>query len=178
VLVVAATDRELEWLDGAAHARLVCGVGPVEAAVATARALAERRPRAVVNVGLAGSHGFAVPELVLGSEARYRDTDSALVPTLAAPDPALLGAARAAWPEARVCPIGTSARVGGATGCEVEAMEGFAVLRACELARVPALEARVTCNDVAEPDRGRWLVAEALELLAVALPTLLEALDA
>src|SRR5262249_57918297 len=113
VLVVAATDRELEWLDGAAHGRLVCGAGPVEAAAATARALAERQPTAVVNVGLAGAHGFRAPELVLGSVARYCDAVSALVPASAAPDAGLLEAARSAWPEARVCPIGTSARVGG-----------------------------------------------------------------
>ena len=37
VLLVAATERELDGRDG-----LVCGVGPVEAAAATARALALR----------------------------------------------------------------------------------------------------------------------------------------
>ncbi len=57
------------------------------------------------------------------------------------PDPALLAAARRALPEARVLPIGTSARVGGTSGCDVEAMEGFAVLRAAELAGVPAARA-------------------------------------
>lgn len=178
MLVVAATGRELEWLDGAAHDRLVCGVGPVEAAAATARAVAGSRPRAVLNVGLAGAHGFERPELVLGSAALYCDAVSPLVPASAAPDPGLLEAARAAWPQARVTAIGTSARVGGTRGCEIEAMEGFAVLRACELAGVPALEARTTCNDIAEPDRGRWLIEDGLALLASALPALLEALDA
>jgi nucleoside phosphorylase len=178
VLVVAATRRELECLDGAAHDRLVCGVGPVEAAAATARELAGRRPRAVVNVGLAGMHGYSGPALVLGSEARYCDADSPLVPVSLAPDAGLLAAAREAWPEARVCPIGTSARVGGTSGCEVEAMEGFAVLRACALAGVPALEARAVCNEITEPDRARWAFAEGLALLASALPALLEALDA
>jgi propanediol dehydratase small subunit len=53
------------------------------------------------------------------------------------PDPALLAAARRALPEAAVLAIGTSARVGGTDGVDVEAMEGFAVLRAAELAGVP-----------------------------------------
>jgi futalosine hydrolase len=81
-------------------------------------------------------------------------------------------------PEARFCPICTSARVGGAHGCDVEAMEGFAVLRACELAGVPAVELRATSNDVAEPDRGRWRFDEALALLRAVLPDLVDALDA
>jgi nucleoside phosphorylase len=174
VLVIAATERELTGVaDG-----VVCGVGPVDAAAVTARALLERRPRAVLNVGLAGAHAFEQPELVLGSESRYCDTDSRLVTAVTAPDPDLLAAARAAFPAARVVPIGTSARVNGTTGCDVEAMEGFAVLRACALAGVPALEARVLSNEISEPDRARWRFDDALAFLHETLPRLLEALDA
>jgi hypothetical protein len=132
----------------------------------------------VLHVGLAGAHGFSAPELALGSEALYCDTDSPLVGARARPDGRLLRAARAALPEARVCPIGTSARVGGTTGCEVEAMEGFAVLRACELAGVPALEVRAIANEIGEPDRALWRFDDALALLSSSLPALLEALDA
>ena len=57
-------------------------------------------------------------------------------------------------------------------------MEGFSVLRACELAGVPALEVRVTANEIGEPDRGRWRFDEAFALLRTTLPALLEALDA
>jgi nucleoside phosphorylase len=179
VLVIAATERELDGLDPAVHRTLVCGVGPVEAAAATARALAERRPRGVVHVGLAGRHGFGEPELVLGSEAVYCDAARpSLVPATARPDEGLLAAARAVFPDARVCPIGTSARVGGTDGCEIEAMEGFAVLRACELAGVPALELRAVVNEIAEPDRSRWRFDEGFALLRDAVPRLLEALDA
>jgi nucleoside phosphorylase len=178
VLVIAATERELAGLDRVAGRQLVCGVGPVEAAAATARALALERPDAVLHVGLAGAHDFVGPELVVGTEALYCDTDSPLVPGCALPDAGLLERARSALPEARACPIGTSARVGGTTGCTVEAMEGFAVLRACELAGVPALELRALCNEIAEPDRGRWRFDEALELLRGGICTLVEALDA
>jgi nucleoside phosphorylase len=57
-------------------------------------------------------------------------------------------------------------------------MEGYAVLRACELAGVPALEARATSNDVAEPDRARWRFDDAFALLGSVLPELIRALDA
>jgi futalosine hydrolase len=57
-------------------------------------------------------------------------------------------------------------------------MEGFAVLRACERAGVPALEARALSNEIAEPDRARWRFDDAFALLAASLPALLEALDA
>ncbi len=177
VLLIAATERELEGLEGLAGRQVVCGVGPVDAAVATARALSEGPAPAVLQLGLAGARGFTAPELVLGSEALYCDTDSALVAASARPDATLLAAARAALPEARVCPIGTSARVGGSTGCDVEAMEGFAVLRACELACVPALELRAVSNDIGEPDRARWQLEEALVLLRSGVRALVEALD-
>jgi nucleoside phosphorylase len=67
VLVVAATERELVGADGAEL--LVCGVGPVEAAAATARALAEETPSAVLNVGIAGARGLERLALGLGAEA-------------------------------------------------------------------------------------------------------------
>jgi nucleoside phosphorylase len=172
-LVIAATERELAGMAG-----VVTGVGPVEAAVATVRALAERHPRAVLHIGLAGSHDFTAPELVIGSEALYCDTDSPLVPARAVPDTTLVAVARAALPNARFCPIGTSASVGGTRGCAVEAMEGFAVLRACDLAGVAAVEVRVTSNEIGEPDRARWQFDEALALLRATLPALVEALDA
>ena len=171
MLVIAATERELEGVRG-----LVCGVGPVDAAAATARALAERRPAAVLHVGLAGARSFAEPALVVGSEAVYCDTEHPLIVRRARPDELLLERARSALPGARVCAIGTSARVGGTTGCDVEAMEGFAVLRACELAGVPAVEVRAVANDVAEPDRARWRFDDALALLRAELPRLVEAL--
>ena len=77
-----------------------------------------------------------------------------------------------AFPEAVSRPIGTSARVGGSDGVDVEAMEGFAVLRACELAGVPAVEVRVVSNEIDEPDRERWRFDDAFAKLADALPRL------
>ena len=171
ITIVAATERELCGRKG-----VVCGVGPVEAAARTARALTEQRHEAVLHVGIAGAHGIEPPELVIGSAALYCDTDSRLVVARAEPDAALVEAARRAVPAARLLPIGTSARVGGTSGCDVEGMEGFAVLRAAALAGVPALEVRAISNAIDEPDRDRWRFDDALAALADALPRLLDAL--
>lgn len=178
LIVVAATDLELAGL-GASRG-LVCGIGPVEAAVATADAIARRRPTALLHVGLAGARrgsGLEPPELVIGSEARYCDARSALVPSRCVPDVRLFEAARRALPTAPVLPIGTSAHVGGTGGVEVEAMEGFAVLRAAELAGVPAVEVRAVSNEIEEADRGRWRFEEALAALRAALPALVRELS-
>jgi futalosine hydrolase len=176
ILVVAATERELAGADGAAV--LACGIGPVDAAVATARALADLRPSGLLHVGIAGARGVDAPQLVIGSEAVYEDAaGGALVPGRARPDAALLAAARRALPDAPVLPIGTSARVGGTTGCPIEAMEGFAVLRAAELAGVPAVEVRAVSNAIDEPDRSHWRFDDALAALRTALPRLLAELQ-
>jgi len=181
VLVVAATQRELELVDGAET--LCCGIGPVEAALATARRLAEEKPRAVLNIGIAGAAELTPATLVLGSESVYcdlRDPASRL-PRVerAAPDARLLAVASGALPAAHVLPIATSARVGGGRGVyDVEAMEGFAVLRAASLAGVPAVELRAISNAPGESDRSQWRVDDALAALGGAVRKLLEALDA
>jgi futalosine hydrolase len=177
ILVVAATERELVGASGAAT--LVCGIGPVEAAASTAAALAQgSRPGALLHVGIAGARGVPVSQLVIGSEAVYEDAVvGGLVPARVHPDPRLVDAAQRALPEARVLPIGTSARVGGTSECEVEAMEGFAVLRAAKLAGVPAVEVRAVSNEIDETDRGRWRLDDALSALEAALPKLISALD-
>lgn len=167
ILVVAATARELAA--DLPCATLLCGVGPVEAAARTAAAIVHHRPKAVLHVGIAGARraaGLAPGSLVIGSVARYGDLRllSDLAATEVHPDAELLAAARRALPAAPVLPIATSAQVGGgvaggvggALGCDVEAMEGFAVLRAAQLAGVPAVELRAISNDVEESDRARW----------------------
>jgi futalosine hydrolase len=172
ILVVAATERELAGASGAAT--LTCGVGPVEAAATTAQALAVQQPSAVLHVGIAGARGIAAPQLVIGSESVYEDAaDGALVPARVRPDADLLERVRRALPDAQVLPIGTSARVGGTSGCTVEAMEGFAVLRAAELAGIPAVEVRAVSNEIDEPDRARWRFDDALAALEQSLPLLL-----
>ena len=55
-------------------------------------------------------------------------------------------------------------------------MEGFGVLRAAELAGVPAVELRCVSNLVAERDRSRWRFDDALATLEAALSRLLSEL--
>ena len=78
ILVVAATSRELAQPDGWLTIR--CGVGPVEAAAATAAAIAELRPAAILHVGIAGARresAVALATVVIGTESRYCDIDEA-----------------------------------------------------------------------------------------------------
>jgi nucleoside phosphorylase len=175
ILVLAATADEL----AGASAGVVCGVGPVEAAARAAAAIAAARPDAVLNVGIAGAAHFDGPAFAIGSEAVYCDADDPRWIDLRIPaDPRLLDGAVRALPGAHVTPIGTTARVGGSRGtCEIEAMEGYAVLRAAALAGVPAVEVRVLANAIAELDRGQWRFAEAKAALREALPGLVEELD-
>jgi len=175
ILIVAATEGELGGLDG-----LVCGIGPVEAAAATARALALRRWEAVLHVGIAGGRQLAPGTLAIGAEAVYCDIAAAitLIDRVAA-DPQLLDVARRVLPDAPILTIGTSAAVGATHGgAIVEAMEGFGVLRAAELAGVPAVEVRAISNAVGETNRSLWQLDTALEALAEALPRLREAIAA
>jgi futalosine hydrolase len=180
ILVVAATDFEVALVDGAAVRTVVSGVGPVEAALATSRAIVDEKPTAVLQIGIAGARTLPDASIVLGSEAIYCDVIDPLarIPRVerVEPDAGLLAAARRALPEAHVLPIGTNGRVGGGVDCDVEAMEGFGVLRAAALAGVPALELRAVSNPVTEADRDRWRVDDALEALRSALPALLEEL--
>ncbi len=170
MLVVAATERELASVRG--FDTFVCGIGPVEAAANTARELAERRPEAVLHVGIAGSRELAPLTVVLGSESVYSDLRAAIpVVDRLEPDAALFDRVRAAIPDAVVATIGTSAAVGGARN-EVEAMEGFGVLRACALAGVPAVELRVISNSPEEPDRSKWQFEEAFAVLGDAVARL------
>ena len=174
VLLVAATERELCGFEG-----LTCGVGPVEAAAAVARALAFAPPRALLHVGVAGGRGLAPGSMAIGSEAIYCDIAAAIpVCRAVAPDGRLVAAARRVLPGAVALPIGTSAVV-GSVGRElaVEAMEGFAVLRAASLAGVPAVEVRAIANEIGEPERQRWRIEDALGALSLVLPTLVVAIE-
>ena len=154
ILVVAATEREL-----AATGRrdtLCCGIGPAEAGIRTAmgarRAAARRRaPRRHRR----RARARARLSVVIGSEARLRRhrRPGLAMPRVerAYPAPELVEAARRALPDAHVLPITSCARVGGGGECDVEAMEGFSVLRAAELAGVPAVEVRTISNRPASP---------------------------
>jgi nucleoside phosphorylase len=157
-------------------------VGPVDAAVATAAAIAEQRPSAILHVGIAGARraaGLAPGTLVIGGGSLYCDLEvpEAWAPRRLVASSGLLAVVRATLPDAPVVVIGTSARVGGTTGCDVEAMEGFGVLRAAQRAGVPAIEVRAISNEIEEPDRARWHFERALATITQATPGLVAALS-
>jgi len=178
ILVVAATERELAYVGGAG--RLRCGIGPVEAAIATATALSQARPDAILHVGIAGAPSLEPGSVVIGTEALYCDIADAAstLPRVerVLPAPELVEAARRALPDARTLPIATCGKVGGGAVCEVEAMEGFSVLRAAELAGVPAVVVRTISKPPEDADRSLWRIEDALARLAEIVPPLLEEL--
>ena len=179
ILVVGAIGQELAGARDRARL-LACGVGPVEAAIATAKEIIKERPQAVINVGLAGARrgsGIGVLDVVVGTEAIYCDLYPRFSTTRLAADPALLEAARSALPDAHFLPVGTTAAVGGSSNVSVEAMEGFSVLRAAQLAAIPALELRVISNEVEEPSRANWRIDDGLFTLSVVTRRLLAALS-
>lgn len=181
ILVVAATERELAVPSG--WIALQCGVGPVEAAAATATAIAEHDPALILHVGIAGARrhrALAPATLVIGRESRYCDADAMArwAPVVITAPATLVAAAEDALPSAVALTIGTSARVGGTDGCDVEAMEGFGVLRAAQRMNIPALEVRAISNEIEEADRTRWHFAAAFDAITHATPLLVEAMRA
>jgi len=179
ILVIAATARELAPSGG--WRTLVCGVGPVESAIATSAAIAAEPPAAIVHVGIAGARrasGIPLGALIVGTESVYADlgVGPEWAPHTVGPDARLVQAVRRAIPEARAAIIGTSASVNGTRDVDVEAMEGFAVLRAAAVANIPAVEVRAISNMADEPDRSRWDFAGGLAALAAAGRRALDAL--
>ena len=181
VLVIAATARELAPPDG--WRTLCCGVGPVDAAAATAAALSAQRPSVVVHVGIAGARrasGLVPAAIVVGTESIYCDlgVPERFAPARLVTPAALVEAACRALPAATRAAIGTSGRVGQTSGCEVEAMEGFGVLRAAALAGVPAIEVRVISNAIEETDRALWRFDEAFAAVQALTPRLVREIAA
>ena len=177
ILVVAAPERELAAAAG--WRTLRCGVGPVDAAAATAEAIAQDRPAAIVHVGIAGTRRRrAIPPatLVIGTEARYHDlaVPASWAPGVVAAAAPLLAAVARAFPDAPQVAIGTSGRVGGTFDTDVEAMEGFGVLRAAQRAGVPAIEVRAISNEIEQTDRAHWHLDAAFAAIVAATPRLVE----
>jgi futalosine hydrolase len=178
ILVVCAVEAELSEPSFRQNVEIrAIGIGPVEAAAATARALATTRYQFVINAGIGGAfRGRATlgDAVVVTHEAfaelGFEDGADVALPrgvrlirTIAA-DPLMLARLRALpYPQARgvtVASITTSdARARALTeryDATVESMEGFAVLRAAALAGVRAVEIRGISNYVGERTRSEW----------------------
>lgn len=176
ILIACAVGKELAFLRPQPHVELlVTGVGPVEAAAAVSRALAQSSYDLVISAGIAGAfegaagigEGVVVAdeifELDLETAAPIALPDGARVIDRAASDIALVDrlvergfrSVRGITVPRVTATDGTAARL-AAFGAGVESMEGFAVLRSAEIAGVPAVEVRGISNYVCERSRSQW----------------------
>lgn len=176
ILVACAVGKELANLRVRPHVELlVTGVGPVEAASAVSRALAQSRYDLVVSAGIGGAFEGAAgvgDSVVVSEELLELDIETGMPITL--PPPARIvdragsdlqlvdRLVELGFPSVRGITVPrvtatdrTAARL-ARFGVGVESMEGFAVLRAAEIAAVPALEVRGISNIVCDRAASRW----------------------
>jgi futalosine hydrolase len=177
ILLAVAVGAELgSWRTPKDVELLVTGIGPVEASCAVAAALARREYRLVVNAGLGGAFeaAAAIGDGVVIAEDTMElslETGSPLalprgieVVETARSQGALVQQLRAqrysvlrGITVSRVTASETTARrLARDRGAQVESMEGFAVLRAAELANVSAIELRGISNRCGPREAGGW----------------------
>jgi futalosine hydrolase len=174
-----------------------CGVGPVESAARIARKLALGDYAAVVNAGIAG----AFPGRARVGEARivgeeimadfglegggeFTLPDGATIAERARADAGLLElCASLAIPIGRGLTVSavtttraTGERFARTYAPDVESMEGFSILRAAELAGVPAIEVRGISNYVGDRAESAWDFRAGARATVAALETILDAL--
>jgi futalosine hydrolase len=176
ILVTCAVGKELAFLRPQPHVELlVMGVGPVEAAACVSRALAQSTYDLVISAGIAGAFEGAAElgdgvvvsdemlELDLETGAPIALPDGAQVINRASSDLTLVDRLVELGYRAvrgitvpRVTATDSSAARLAAFGVGVETMEGYAVLRAAEIAGVPAIEVRGISNIVCDRKNSRW----------------------
>jgi len=201
VLIVCALREELSGFAERPYATVVqSGIGPVEAAIATARALAATRYTLVINTGIAG--GFRDHVSVGDSVAVFEDyyveigredgleldlPSGAMLDEKVVSDPRLLSPYKEGLLGSQLGIGVTSATV--TTSDEraaylakrfnpsVESMEGFAVLRAARRASVPAIELRGISNLVGNRASNEWDFKAGRDAAVRAVDAFLDNLD-
>ncbi len=176
ILIACAVGKELGTFRPPEHVEmLVTGVGPVEAAVAVSRALAQSRYDLVISAGIAGAfEGMAeigegvvvseeIFELDLESGSPIELPDGARVVDRAGSDLTLVDRLVELGYRSvrgitvpRVTATGATAARLAKHGVGIESMEGFAVLRAAEVAAIPAIEVRGISNIACDRSESRW----------------------
>jgi futalosine hydrolase len=176
ILIVSAVAAELDWLGTRAGVdTLVCGVGPVDAAARVANALAKSKYEVVISAGVAGAmRGVAAvgDGVVVGEEIMELDLETGgrlalppgnLLADRVPSDSQLIDAVTTlGFPllrgvtVSRVTATDATASRLRERGAEIESMEGFAVLRAAQLAGVPAIELRGISNIVGDRASSEW----------------------
>jgi futalosine hydrolase len=194
ILLTSAVAEELAfWRARDDVEVLVTGVGPVEASCTVAAALARNRYELVINAGIAGAFegaarigdGVVVAddaiELALENGASLVLPQGVRLVDTAASDPQLVAALSARGfaalrgvTVARVTSSEATARRLRERGAQVESMEGFAVLRAAQLAGVPAIQVRGISNRCGERAASGWNFAAGLDGLRAILNALFQ----
>lgn len=210
VLVMTAVSAERDAVLRGLHSDtrvdvLVAGVGPVAAAVNTAKVLATAEYSLVVSAGIAG--GFSgraeVGSLVVANEIVAADLGvetpegfcsldelgfgSTRVQVDASLVDRVTGALLAAKLPVNTGPVLTVSTVTGTAtsaaelaarvpGATAEAMEGYGVALAAHDCGLPVLEIRAISNMVGPRDRAAWRIKEALDVLEAASSVLSEVL--
>ncbi|KJS16970.1 MAG: hypothetical protein VR69_07145 [Peptococcaceae bacterium BRH_c4b] len=210
ILVMTAVLAEQEAVLRGLHSDrrfdvLVAGVGPVSAAVNTAKVLATAEYGLVVSAGIAG--GFPgraeVGSLVVANEIVAADLGAETPEGFSSLDELGFGSTRiqvdaslvngvteallTAGLPVKAGPVLTVSTVTGTAetaaelaarvpGATAEAMEGYGVALAAYDRGVPILELRAISNLVGPRDRAAWRITEALDVLEAACSVLLEVL--
>ncbi len=193
ILLTCAVRKELAFFSSVPHVEmLVTGVGPIEASAAVSRALAQSPYDLVVNAGIGGAFAGAAQvgdgvvvaedfmELGLETGETISLPDGARVIERAFSDFAIVERlvekgvpSKRGITVPRVTATEATARRLAALGAQIESMEGFAVLRAAEIAAVPAIEIRGISNIVTERDRSGWNFGAGVRGLESVLTSLL-----
>ncbi len=156
ILYVMAAEPEYGPQLRARITPLICGIGPVESAIAVTRELAALQakgvlPTLVVSLGSAGSRTLVQAEVYQTTSVSYRDMDASALgfprgETPMSGLPAVLPLSPH-LPGVRQATLSTGANVvSGAAYDAIEAdmvdMETFAILRACQVFEVPLVALR------------------------------------
>jgi futalosine hydrolase len=202
IVVCFSTDMEAAGfpadVGGQAIARIVTGVGPVNAAFALTRFLSENAVRAAIVCGVGGAYpgsGLEIGDVVCATSETYGDLgadspdgfldmQALRFPVIAGEHPLFNRLPLDLFPAARRAPFvtcttctGTAAQADALvarTGGAVESMEGAAVVHVARLMGVPVGEVRGISNTVGNRDRGAWRLTEAA---AAARAALIEAIE-
>ncbi|WP_209427028.1 5'-methylthioadenosine/S-adenosylhomocysteine nucleosidase [Pararhodobacter sp. SW119] len=190
ILYVMATELEYGPHLRRRIAPLICGVGPVEAAVTVAAELARRQatgaaPRLVVSLGSAGSRTLVQTEVYQASTVTYRDMDASALGFPRGQTPFLdlapelpVGPQLAGVPQARLS-TGASVVSGAAYGAidaDMVDMETYAILRACQRHGIPLLALR-GISDGAEDLRQLKDWTQYLEVIDAKLAALVDRIE-
>ncbi len=197
ILLACALEKELGgWTGHDRTVLLTTGVGPVEAACAVSAALAARQYELVINAGIAGTLDASIPigsgtvvstdrfELTLEDGTPLRLPDGHRAIEHARSDTSLVERMRregfaqtTGVTVARVTSTDETAQRIARSGAQIESMEGFAVLRAAELAGVAAIELRGISNRAGARERSGWNFQAGSTAVRRLLDALFAALD-